>query len=1065
MKTHWPKQVHLIVGLAIGFFCSSLALHAQTMMSSIRGTVSDPTGAVVVGAEVTVTEVQTNVTVRTVGTNESGDYEVPDVVPGIYQIRASLEGFKIFVADNIIVEGTQIRRVDMTLEVGSLTETVTVEAGATAITTDTAAISSQVKRQLYDQTPLVRNYYPHSVLITLPGVESRGSGWLLTINGQKWSQASMGMDGVTNDNTVNLVNRLDFSEINVVGVNATADFARPANYNMVSKRGFNDFHGEVWYTHYNSAFNARRFFDPVKPAEKEHRTQVQFSGPIIKNRTFFYASYFYLRLPAGSYRRAAVPSVLMREGNLSQFSAPVKDPLTGDLFPNKTIPASRISQTSLNIQEGYIPKPNLGGPEELSANFGFLHPYPNDLYEARYPQYRIDHNITENNQIYGRWIRRRTPYVLARSLPGFVWTRLRSHTATVISDTHVFSPNVVNTFRFGLKTDWIEDGRTTDGVEPIKADDAIARMGIEGVNQGNFQGRQGSPRIDIAGIASLNTIGGGIPQDDYQYNYANTLSWSAGNHVLKIGGELKVYSRFSGAVRDPAYGSFNFNGSLSAVPYGDFLLGLPFRSQRSNPLVNRIRNVKEFGIFVTDTFKVTPKLTLDYGLRWDYFPSASYEDGLQYAWDPGTGNVIVPQGKASAVSALYPSNIGIVEGNVLPDARRNNFRPRIGFAYRLSDKTVVRGGYGTFTEQVGYFSRLQGGGPFSLSETYFNSIENGTPLFAFPNAFPASLASASVASQSIRAYPGQTNNGTIHQFSASVEQQVGDLGLRISYIGSRNRGLNYNLNINKPEPSLTPFTIARRPYPQFVNITMAQNDGRTNYNALQLRANRKVGTITFDVHYTLQSNISDYLNLENPYNHRFWNREPFSARHKAVVNAVVDLPFGTGKQYLSGASGVVNNVVGGWRIIPIGIFQSGQFFHPTFSGSDPSNTNSFGGIPDRICDGNLGGQRSIERWFDPSCFAPPPPGRFGNSGVNVLEKPGLNLLHLAVVKQFSLSERFTLEWVAGMSNLLNHPHFNQPRNNISVADPGRITRILTGADLSMEKTRSREIEFTLRLKW
>ena len=253
------------------------------------------------GAEVTVTEVQTQVTVRTVTSNAGGDYEVPDVVPGVYRVTAALDGFKTFVADNIIVEGSQIRRVDVSLEIGQLTETVTVEAGATPITTDTAAISSQVKRQLYDQTPLVRNYYPHSVLVTLPGVESQGSGWRLRINGTNPSQAAMGMDGVTNDNTVNLVNRLDFSEINVVGVSATAEYARPANYNMVSKRGFNDFHGEVWYTHYNSALVARKFFDPVKPHEKEHRTQFQVSGPIIKNRTFFYVSYFYLSLPAGSF--------------------------------------------------------------------------------------------------------------------------------------------------------------------------------------------------------------------------------------------------------------------------------------------------------------------------------------------------------------------------------------------------------------------------------------------------------------------------------------------------------------------------------------------------------------------------------------------------------------------------------------------------------------------------------------------------------------------------------------------------------------------------------------------
>src|SRR5262249_10706217 len=155
----------------------------------------------------------------------------------------------------------------------------------------------------------------------------------------------------------------------------------------------------------NSALNARQFFDPVKPAEKEHRGQVVASGPIFRNRTFFYASYFYLKLPAGFYYRLTTPTLKMRDGDFSQFTTPVMDPATKELFPNKAIPASRINTTSARIQEGFFPKPNLGGPDTLVSNFGFLHPFPNDLYEARYPQIRIDHNFSQKNSIFGRYIR------------------------------------------------------------------------------------------------------------------------------------------------------------------------------------------------------------------------------------------------------------------------------------------------------------------------------------------------------------------------------------------------------------------------------------------------------------------------------------------------------------------------------------------------------------------------------------------------------------------------------------------------------------------------------------
>src|SRR5262249_51289245 len=268
------KRTHIIQLCLAGLLCSAFPLFGQLLLSTIRGSVTDASGADVVGAKVMITDVKTNVVVRTVTSDAAGNFEAPDLVTGVYRVTAEAAGFKTFVADNIVLEGSQIRRISVHLEVGQLAERVTVQAGVSPITTDSAQITSGIQRKLYDDSPMVRNYYPHSVMSILPGVESQGSGWNLNINGQGPAQVAMGMDGVTNDGTVNLVNRLDFSEITVTGVNNTADQARAANYNMISKRGDNNIHGEVYFTFFNSALNARNFFDPVKTPYKEDRGQI-----------------------------------------------------------------------------------------------------------------------------------------------------------------------------------------------------------------------------------------------------------------------------------------------------------------------------------------------------------------------------------------------------------------------------------------------------------------------------------------------------------------------------------------------------------------------------------------------------------------------------------------------------------------------------------------------------------------------------------------------------------------------------------------------------------------------
>ncbi|MPZ17816.1 MAG: hypothetical protein GEV06_07895 [Luteitalea sp.] len=1043
------------------------ATAAAQALSTIRGTVTDQSGGVIPGATVTITDVGTNVRVRTVVSNNSGDYEAPDLHPSTYQVRAELSGFRTFVADSVLLDGSQTRRLDIVLQLGELSDQVVVEAGAAVITTDSGDISSKFTEELFDASPLVNTYYPQSLLTTLPGIESQMGSWSLRMAGQPASQNALGMDGVYEDGTVNLINNMmDFTELTVTAVGNTADQARVSSFNMISKSGSNDFRGSLFYTHFNSALNARSFFDPTKLPAREHKVHFDASGPIFRDRTFFYASYFHQNIPSASFNRSTVATAAMRDGDFSQLlegpnATPLIDPRTGRPFPGNVIPRDRINPLSAQVQEQYIPAPNLGDANTLVNNLGFEHPYPDDLYRADYPMVRIDHQVTEKNSLYGRYIQRYTPYVLKRGLPGFDWTRVRWHRGTVFSNTHVFSSNLVNTFRAGWLWDFVEDGTEVDGFTPRRGDEVVDAIGLQGVNPRGLQA-MGFPRIDITGMTALETIAGGVKEDNHQINISNTVTWARGQHVWKFGGDVRRVSQFDGSIPEPTYGRFNFNGRFTGDAYADFLLGLPHSSERLDPLTNRRQAAYEMGFFAMDTYKATSRLTLDYGVRWDIFTSPRFDDGLQFNWDQATGDVIVPADAMSAVSPLYPENITVRGGDVVPDIKWTNIRPRLALAYRLKDDLVVRGSYGVFTEQIGYFDRLQGSGPFQIAETYINEVVDGRPWFAFPTPFPADLASAEIPSQSIRGFPSETRQGAIHQFSASAERQFGKIGVRLSYIGSRSRGLNYNLNINKPEPSLVPFDQERRPYSQFISASVVRENGASNYDAFQAQVNRRAGLVTFDVHYTLQSNRSNFLSLENPYVPNEWHREQYSARHKAIVNTVIDLPWGRGRPFLSDASPFVDALAGNWTIVTVTYFQTGQYFSPTFSGADPSNTDTVGGRPDRTCDGTLPrGERTVERWFDASCFAVPQPGFFGTAGVNILEGPGLNLHHLSLVKRFSLRGGVNLEYVLGVSNLFNTPQFNYPRSDINAANPGEVTAVRSGR----ENSGSRMMEMTLRLRW
>lgn len=1053
-----------LLPLAVLALLLAAPMPAQLALSSLRGTVTDPAGASVPAAQVSLTNVNTNAT-RSATTNDSGDYEFPDLVRGNYKLTITAQGFKQFVAE-LILDTNQIRRVNAALEIGQVGTQVTVEAGAAVIQTDSARIQGSITGQKYADVPWVgaeATLDPSLILTTMPLVSQTGGVWSSQWAGQNTRQVQEGQDGHTNDGAVNQLNDiLDVEEVTVVTVNNTAEYSRVGYMNMVTKQGANQFHGRLMYWHQNSALGAREFFESYKAKQLIHTFSGSVSGRIIRDKLFFYASATTLKVPSKQFFLRDVPTERMRNGDFGQLlggARPVliTDPSTSQPFPNNMIPASRITAIAQKVNASYLPAPNRGGPDALANNFQYTFPFPTDYSLRQDFTQRIDYNVSQKNRLMGRIIENRDLYVLSANYPSFAWTRNRWNLHFVVEDTHIISPALVNTFRVGLYQEKVDDGNTLYGVTPFKGDAAVKELGLLGVNPRGLSA-MGFPRMDIAGYPTLMQRPGGLIQDDRNWGFADSLTWSKGKHVLKFGGEFKPQSRFNGSIPEGTYGSFNFNGRFTNYGYADFLLGIPFASTRLDPLVDRTLLDSEFGAYVTDSFKATNRLTLDLGIRWDRFGSPRYKDGLMLNWDPATGNVIIPSEAASKVSPLYPKNITVTTGDVRMKPDNGNIAPRFGAAYRITDRWVLRGGYGIYTETLGRYQRVQGGGPFQISETYNNAITNGQPLFAMPNPFPGSLAAANIPSQTVTGYPLQVDNGRIHQFNFTIERQVKDIGIRLSYVGSRNKGINYSLAVNKPEPSLIPFTAARRPWQQFTAATYFRNNGEQKFNAMTVELNRRVGSLTFNGHWSLASNYDKTLNLENPYAPLFWERDTFTPRQRVVVNAVWEIPVGRGRKVLSNAPRAMDYALGGWQLYWIGYFETGQFLGPTFTGADPSNTNTVGGRPDRVCNGNLPpGQRDVRRWFDASCFTLPSAGRFGNSGSNVLEGPGFNMQHVSLAKSVNITERWKFTLTAAATNLANHPNFAKPSANISA--PGSVGVISN----LREGGRSRRIELRGRI--
>ncbi len=1048
--------------LMAGLLCVSFTAAAQTTFATMTGMITDPQGAAVSGAQVTATLISSNYQYKA-RSNELGYYTLGQLLQGEYTLSVDMPGFSRTQIKDILLTANEQRRIDVQLNLSGVSTAVEVNATAAPIETESARISdtklaSQIKN-LPLNTRSLWNFVGQN-----PGIVQAASGTATRrFSGSRNNQSDASVDGITISNgrdgtqITPLVNYVEsFQEVRVDMGNNSAEFGSLGQVTVISKSGTNELHGAAFDYYSSPGFQSRNPFATSSSGSVVHNPGFTIGGPVYipklyngKSRTFFF---FSLEEGRGGQLRdvinPTVPATPWRSGDFSREMAAIRDPLNGDApFPGKVIPLSRINPVSQKIQDKFYPLPNTGDPNVLSShNFNAVLGRPYD--PSTYWTTRLDHRFSERAFLFGRftWAKQYTrPW--DDNLPTIGTIRnQRENQGANISFTYMLTTGWVNEIRWGIAYNDQPRNGAQDGLTNVK------ELGLVGL----------APDLPpVAGMLNVNWSGIGLqpltqqvwrhPGFKNKFNQIQEqLSWYRGRHGVKFGAMInRVY--YADLQQNTAlFGNVTFSNRFTGHPYADFLLGIPTTYSRAFPAVLQEELRQGYDFFVTDTFKIAPTLTLDIGLRYELHPPARNLSGYNSIFDIGSGKIVVPDDSLSKVSKLMPANyVGVVGASslglpsLLAFTDKNNFAPRIGIAWRpFGPNTVFRAGYGIYYDIVPT-SASSGGVPFVINEpAQTNSATN--PEVIFPRVFT----SGAVSGPSTVSLPQARNPHLVipysMQYSATIEHAFGGNAVRLSFIGTNTRKGEYAYNINQPLPGPGAFTSKPRMFPQYPAIMYLTNGAGHQYNALTAEVKRRsqVG-LTYQLSYTLARDIGDVErgeSIENAYDRArertVWVDIP---THRLNGNVYWELPVGRRKRLLGGASRLLDAVAGGWSMALIYSYRSGRFLTPLWTGPDPTGTAYTTNAsapnvtirPDILRNGNLpGDQRSIDRWFDLSAFAPPGP-YFGTSARGVIIGPNSNVWDAGVYKLFRIGERVTLRWEMTAVNMLNHPNYNDPSMTIN----------------------------------
>jgi hypothetical protein len=1074
------KALGLTVLILLGLVAPA---SAQTTLGTIRGTVFDQQQNIVPGVTVVALDEATGVT-RETQSDTAGQFEIPNLRPGTYTVTASLSGFKKVERKGVVLRAASTALADVHLEVGGLESVVTVSAGQNNITLESQAIARGLDEQQLRDLP--RNSRDIQDFLTLNPNIVGGFDGIQFLGGRTYG-ASYIQDGQPSSAGIfgelsNAAPGLDaISEVTVLSNSYSAEYGGLAGVIVSTKRGANKFHGTSFYDFNSNELNALTYAQTLTGVSRDnpnadthdHRFGASLGGPIVPNRTFFFGNYEGSRLKAlGGGAQAVVPTAAMRTGDFSAAGFTVRDPLTGTPFPGNRIPAERIDPAARRIIDFFYPLPN----QAASSNQGFgtyrqILPLSRDRERA---DVRIDHELTGKDSVFVRtsWQGRDPDAFTFESTGangGSGLTNLglldRSSKAVTIATgwTRIWSGTVVNEFRGGYSLD------SRNRRSRFVAGDFAPTFGID--IPALAVGAPGFPQFQFSAPNRPSSI-----QDQRQntsrdlrqssFSLSSSTTWLTGSHSFKAGG---IYTRnyaedgYSTGANN-SKGQYNFSGFATGNSFADFLLGLPNtvveqRNTRGNKPMDTFSN--DWALFVQDDWKVGPRLTAFAGLRYevvgvfidrnDIYANFVTTDGGHHVVPNAQIAGLLPPGAVALGRTLLADDVGVGRGLINTD--RNNLSPRLGFAYRVGsdNKTVMRGGFGIFHPT----GAAQGARDIMSRNPFRYNITNrrGTLQHGFTTGTQTS--SLSFGNQGIQL---DLQSPDIYQYNLTLERELrGDLGARISYIGSTMRKLlvHHDYNTVKASPvelgnvDEDPAAHARLPFPiygTFMDIT--ENAGEGQFNALQLELQRRFRAgFAVNAAYTLagsDSNAPDSGNSTigvvqyDPYDiEKDRGPDPNVVKHRVVLNSTWEIPIGRSRRFGANVPMWVDAIVGGWTFSTIFQARSGPNLTPFFTyGTDPvfpANTGraldgvgQFGEAwrPDVTGNPNIGGSR--DQFFDVTAFSLPAPGTLGNAKKGSVKGPGTWIVNLAFYKDIVRTSGMTVEFTALLDNAFNHPQFFVP---------------------------------------
>ena len=1055
-------------------------------MGVITGVVTDETGAVIGGAHVVARDTETNET-RPVETGPTGAYTIGPLRLGTYEISVEKSGFKKEVWPGIVLHAQDRVRADFKLTLGQVAETVSVTGEAPILQSETATLSNVVNQREVRGLPLNgRNFQQLAWLSAgvLPATQSRDLTSGFNANGQQTTQNNFIMDGVDNNNNVMgmqdrkaqvIIPSLDaVSEFKVETSNYSAEFGRNSGAVMIVsiKSGGNDFHGTAFEYLRNDIFDSRDTFNLVAGSDgKAHPTKLRqdqyggtIGGPILRNKTFFFASWERFDQSNGQTISGIVPTDAERQGIFPTSLVTVKDPATGQPFAGNQVPVSRWDSTAAKLLPLW-PEPNYAA---AGTRTNYISNPPSTVTRNTIDA-RIDHNLSDRDKIFGRFSHQTLDSHIDSIFPeparGALGNTYSINTnpaySVAFSYTRIFRPTLVNEFRYGFVRQLVNLHELTS--TPLST--LTAQYGIKGIP--GSSSLFGLPEFDFHGGINFTGLGepGSTPNFKIHqvHQYLDNLSWNHGNHNFKFGTDLH-WQRSDILGGNNSHGQFQFNGTFTGSSLSDFLLGMSSQSTLTTSLVGAMR-FRNYMFYAEDDWKITPRLTLNIGLRYEFSTPwwDKHNNMNTLLLDPGPTFGAIQSAGYCGDSLSCRS---------LEDLNLHDFGPRLGVAYQLDSRTVVRAGAGTFfggQGALGANGREINNFPYNRSVTVTSA--GSKPALILKDGFPPLL-------ETVGAPPSGANwdvwakyfpSPTVYQWNLALQRELRrGLSLTAAYVGSSSNHIagSYNWNGAPPGP---PATVAsRRPIPQYNNITYETPYAHSTYNGLNVQVERRYSKgLTITGAYTFSHAIDNVAELfggpggalQQSTNFNLSRANSgFDVRQRVVVSGVYELPVGKGKALLN-RRGILNTVFGGWQLTNILSFQQGLPFSVTTANAlqrlGASNLADW--RADLVGDPWIGNPTQ-NRWYNPAAFALPqaPVGvwHYGNSGRNILRADGIGNLDSGLMKTFDIRERFHVQFRWEVFNVSNSPQYADPVNGIDNPDAGRVLSIVN---------QPRQMQFALRL--